>query len=1110
VYLTFYCDFWHWLIQINYKMRTKFSGILTLLLAFVVQLTFAQEKTITGTVTDNSATPLPGVNIIVKGTTNGTQSDFDGNYSIQANVGQTLVFSYVGFNTVERPVTASTNRIDLQMEEGEVLDEVVVTGYGIPREKKALGYAVSTLEAEAVENKPENDVVRTLNGKVAGVQITGTSGATGGGTNFIIRSKSSINGSNQPLFVVDGVPFDGGSNQQTGFAGGNTVVSSRFLDLDPNNIESVQILKGLSAAVLYGQQGRNGVVLITTKNGSKKSLNKKFEVTLNQSVYITEISNLPDYQNEYGQGSDNTPNAGFVGNWGARLDAGLMIAHPYAGLGDINTNPFPQFVDLEIPYVAAKDNVKDFFRTGIGHATSVNVSGSPGDGGSRYNINFGYTTEDGYIPNNGLTRYNIGMGGSTKLSNRFSFDGTANFSNLTVNTPPIAANNAAGALSIFTRLLFIPRNVDLPNLPFQDPNTGASVYYRGDQENPYWLLNYAGTEQNTNRFYGKLSSSYEISDNIVASYRFGLDTYTEFQEFRVAKGNVTAPYNNGGYLRTTEGTNFIFDHNLNFSFNNIEITDTFGLDATFGFNARRDEYEQFGIASTGQIVFNFFNHNNFSSQTNIDPVAGNLDYRLERNILGAYAEASFDYDNFLFLTLSGRNDWGSNVEQENRSIFYPGASISFLPTSLDGVSTSGALNLLKFRAAYGTSARFPGLYGTRAVLATTPNAFIQPNGNTTTINSLPSTAANPDLKPELQKEFEVGVEAEMFSRRLTLDATVYKRNIEDQIVNRPINPSTGFTAINDNIAESEIKGLEIGLDLIPIQTDDFRWSIRNNFTAYENEVIDLGGLEAFPYAGFIGLGNYASEGEPLGVIKGNYAARYDPGNNTPENPLGITNVGVEGVLLINPLDGKIIDSADLSLPDETVGDPNPDWNVTSINTFSYKGLSLSAQLEYQHGGDIFSQTASQYYRRGVTTVNVDNREGTYVIPGILANPNTGEPLTDANGNFIDNTIQIGANDVFFINLVDPVGQGIYDASHLRLREVSLAYNLSEKMLEKTPFGTVTFALSGQNLYVRTFNIPQAFNFDPEALSTGVGNGAGLDFQTGPSSKRYSFSVKATF
>jgi hypothetical protein len=620
------------------------------------------------------------------------------------------------------------------------------------------------------------------------------------------------------------------------------------------------------------------------------------------------------------------------------------------------------------------------------------------------------------------------------------------------------------------------------------------------------LVKYAGLEQRTNRFTSKLATIYDISDKISVGYTLGLDTYTENQEFRVANGAVTAPYL-GGYYRTIEGTNFIYDHNLNFSFNNLELAEKFSVTTQVGFNARRDTYSQFGISSSNQVVFGFFNHNNFVTSTNNDPVAGQMDFTLVRNILGAYGEASFDYDNFLFVTLSGRNDWGSTVELENRSLFYPGVSLSFVPTSLDGVSTSGNLNFLKFRAGYGTSARFPGLYGTRESLSTSPGAFIDPGGNSITVNSLPTTRGNRNLKPELQKEFEVGVEAEFFKRRLTLDATVYKRIIEDQIVNRPLNPSTGFSAINDNIAESEIQGIELGVNITPIKAGDFKWEMRNNFTAYENEVTNLGDLEAFPFAGFIGLGNYASEGEPLGVIKGNYAVKYDPNNITTENPLGL---GVEGTLLIDPNTGKILDSDNVGLPNETVGDPNPDWNATTINTFSFRGLSLTAQVEYQHGGDIFSQTATQYYRRGVTTVNADNREGSYVIPGILANPNTGQLLTDGSGNPIQNTIQIGANDVYFINLVDPVGQGIYDASHLRLREVSLAYTLPEKFLEKTPFGSISFALTGQNLYVRTFNIPQAFNFDPEALSTGVGNGQGLEFQTGPSNKRYSFSVKATF
>ena len=1021
-------------------------------------------------------------------------------------MGQVLVYSYISYKTAERTVGAASN-ISFAMEpDTETLDQVVVTGYGRPKSAKALGYAVTTLESEAIENKPESDVVRSLNGKVAGVQIVGNSGASGSGTNFVIRSKSSINGNNQPLFVVDGVPFDSGTNLQTGFGGGNTVTSSRFLDLDPNNIESVTILKGLNAAVLYGQQGRNGVVLITTKNGSSKELNKKFEVTLNQTVYATQINNLPDYQSEYGQGSDNNINSGFVGNWGARFDAGLLIDHPYANQGDI----FPEFDGLQIPYENAPNNVSDFFRTGLGNTTSVNVSGAPGgDTGSRYNLNFGYTSEDGYIPNNGLTRYNFGIGGSAKLNNKFTFEGTANYSNTRINTPPIAANNAAGSISIFTRLLFIPRNVDLTNLPFENPVDRSSVYYRGDQENPYWLLNYAGNEQKISRFFGKVSALYEFTDQITASYRFGLDTYTEFQQFRVAAGSVTAPYNNGGYLRTTQGNNFIFDHNFSVNFNNIEIADKLNLgSAVIGFNARRDTYDQFGQSSNNQVVFGFFNHNNFANQLAIDPVAGNLQFRQEQNVFGAFAEAQFDYDNFLFLTLSGRNDWASTVEEDNNSLFYPGVSLSFTPTSLEGFN-SDAIGYLKIRAGYGTSARFPNPYNTRAVLAASANSFVGPSGVATTINSLPITSPNLNLKPELQEEIEAGIELEMFDRRITLDGTVYKRFITDQIVSRPTTPSSGFQFIQDNIAKSEIEGVEIGLNLIPVKTENFTWSMRNNFTAYENLVTDLDGLDPFPFAGFIGLGNYASEGEPLGVIRGSYAVRYSEGNNN-ENGFNNPRLGVEGQLLINPNDGKIIDSNDLGLPIETVGDPNPDWFLTTIQSFTYKNFTVSAQVEYQHGGDIFSQTASQYYRRGVTTVNVDNREGSWVIPGILANPNTGQPLTDGAGNFIENEIQIGTNDLYFINLVDPVGQGIYDASHLRLRELSLTYNLSEKVLEKTPFGSVSFGLTGQNLYVRTFNIPQAFNLDPEALSTGVGNGQGLEFQTGPTNRRYSFSVKATF
>ncbi len=1075
-------------------MRTKFSGILTLLLAFVVQLTFAQEKTISGTVSDNSGLPLPGVNIIVKNTSNGTQSDFDGNYTIQATVGQTIVFSYVGFNTVEQAVTVSTGTMNLQMtEDAAVLEEVVVTALGIKKEKKALGYSVSTLTSEAIENKPQADLVKSLNGKIAGVQISGTSGAVGSATKFVIRGQSSITGNNDPLFIVDGVPFDSSTNNTEGFTGGSTVISSRFLDLDPNNIESISVLKGLSASVLYGTGGRNGVVLITTKNGLSSDINKKFEVSISQSTYITEISNLPEYQNTYGQGSDNNINPTFVGNWGDLLNTGLMVEHPLsADFGDV----FPQYDGLMIPYNAAKNNVSDFFRTGFGSNTSVNVSSSKDN--TSFNMNFSHTSEEGYIPENNLTRYNFGFGGSAKLSNKFTFQGSANYANTSVKTPPITANNGGGA-SIFTRLLFTPRNVDLTNLPFENPIDGSNVYYRNDQDNPYWLVKNSKTTQNISRFFGKASVGYDFSEKFNLAYRFGLDTYTETQ---VNQTNIGGVNELTGMKRSSTGVNYIFDHNLIFSVKKIELAPSIGLNATVGANARRDTYDRIGHEATGQVVFNVFTDDNFSTITD-----GGLEFESEKNVFGVYGEASFDYDNFVFLNVSGRNDWTSTLEQDNNSLFYPGVSLSFIPTSVDAIGNSDAVKFIKLRAGFGSSARFPEPYNTRPSLDANTNAFVDADGNSVITNSLPSESANLDLKPELISEIEVGLEGNFFKNRVSLDLTLYKRYTEDQIVDRPITPSTGATSIPFNVAETEQQGIEVALNFSPIKTDNFTWQVSSILTAYENEVQSLGeGVESFAYAGFTNLGNFASEDEPLGVIKGNYAVRYNPANVTEDNPLGL---GTTGTLLINPLDGKIIDSDDLGLDIETIGDPNPDWNMSIVNSFSYKNLTLSGQLEYQHGGDIYSQTASQFYRRGVTSVNVD-REGTYVIPGILANPNTGELLTDDSGSSINNSIELGANDLYFINLVDPSGQGIYDASHFRVREVSLSYVLTQKQLEKTPFGSISLTLLGNNLYVKTFNIPDEFSIDPEQLSTGSGNGLGLEFQTGPTSKQYSFAIKATF
>ncbi|WP_190809692.1 SusC/RagA family TonB-linked outer membrane protein [Flagellimonas sp. S3867] len=1073
----------------------KLFGILALLLCTTTVL--SQEKTITGTVIDHTGVPLPGVNIIVEGTTNGTQTDFDGNYSISASEGQALLFTYLGQRTARRVVDAA-NLINVQMEEdAQALEEVVVTAQGIRREKKALGYAVTNLGSDKVENRPEADIARVLSGKAAGVNVVGTGGLAGSGTNIRIRGNVSITGNNQPLFVVNGVPFNTDTNAESNVTTGNGSVSasSRFLDLDPNNIEDISILKGLSATVLYGNQGRNGVILITTKTGGSELVNKGFEVSVNQSVFVNEIASLPDYQNIYGQGGDNSINVGFVGNWGGRFDSGATVRHHYNQAQF--AEPFPEFQGVNVPYRAFRNNVRNFFRKGLGRTTSINASKSSED--IAYNVNFGHTDEDGFVVGNNINRTNFGLGGSVKLSNKFRINGSFNYSTSNFTTPPVSASNGTGNFSIFFRTMFIPRNLDLNGLPFQNPIDGSNVYYRADQENPRWLAANSQEQIKTNRFYNSISSSYDFSDKVALTYRVGLDTFTENQQFYVNKGGVSSLLSQQGFLKTTSGVNTIWDHSLILNINSVQLTEKLGFTGTVGFNSNSETFEKFGQVSTGQVVFDFIDHTNFATQSNADPLGSNLDFKQTVNTLGLYGSIGFDYSNFVYLTLAGRNDWSSTVERENRSLFYPSASLSFVPTSAIPDIKGNFLNFLKFRFGYGTSAGFPGPYNTRPTLALGTAQFTTRSGSLINVNSSGGLGSgldvfpNPDLKPELHREFEAGVEANLWDSRINLEVSVYKRDSKDQILGKILDPSTGFDRTTINAGQIDTKGIEVDLGFNPFKNSDgFQWSSNINFTADQNEVIDLPGGDDVFIAGFSNLGNYAIEGQPLGVLRGSFAVRDDQGN-----------------LLINPQDGNIIDSDALGLDNEVIGDPNPDWRLVTSNTFSYKGLSLAAQVEYTHGGDFSSNTIGNLIRRGVTT-DTQNREGSVIVPGVLADPNTGQVLLDGSGNAIPNTIQQGANEIYFLNFVDPSGQTIYDGSVVRLREVSLSYALPRKLLEKTPFGSLSFTLLGQNMWYWAPNVPSGTNFDPEVISTGVGNGLGLDLQTTPTSRKYGFSIKASF
>lgn len=1046
------------------------------LLFFNITIVLAQEKKVNGIVNDDTNQPLFGVNILVKGTNNGTQTDFDGKYTINCSVGDVLVFSYLGFANQEITVAqASTVNITLKSD-ADVLDAVVVTAQGIKREQKALGYAIQGVNKELLETQPEPDVVKLLDGKLAGVDINSTGGAPGSGSSVIIRTIGNITGSNQPLWVIDGVPFQSGTDSPFGFtAAGGGVASSRFLDIDPNNILDVQVLKGLAATTIYGDQGKDGVILVTTKNSQVSEGN--FNVDLSVNTYVTEVANLPNFQNTFGGGGGNNVNTGYIGSWGDFAD-GRLIPHPLSGPQFATV--FPEYQGVTVPYVTQPNNVKNFFKTGFGKGVNLGVSGSSEK--ISYNTGFNYTNEDGYLPKSGLTRYGFSFGGRVNVNEKFSVSGSGNYVRTDTKTPPIAASNSATGVSVFERLLYIPRSLDLHNLPFQNPLDGSNVFYsRTDTDNPLWLIANSKNTEIIDRFYGKTEFNYKIFDKVNAMYRFGIDTYTNKLSFSINKGSAEATLNTG-LLRDDFRTNRLFVHDFILSTDVFKLGD-FGVDGLLGFNIRRDEFESRSLVSQGQVIFGRLNHDNFNTQT-----VGQSYF--DRNVFGAYAQANLSYKNFLYLNLSARNDWVSNLEAENNSAFYPSASLSFIATDAFPGIKSSKFNYLKLRGGYATAADFPGLsYLTRQTANLNTQGF---NGLTTISSS--TTLGNVDLKPILHKEYEFGLEAKFFSGRLGFDATYFHRDTEDQILQRSLGASTGSlsTSVNAGLVSSD--GVEVSLNVTPLKSKDFSWNVTSNFYAYETVVEDLPeGSESFAVNGFGNLGNFAVEGQPINVIVGNYA--LSDGN---------------GGFLINPADGHIISSDDVGLDDKIIGDPNPDWTLNTINTFTYKNLSVSAQLDYVHGGDVYSQTITNLLNRGVTKDTEINREQTFVIPGVYANPNTGEIVTDANGNPIQNQIQIAANDIYFSNLYDPSSAGIYDATRIRLKNVSIAYNFPNKWLKGTGIESLRLSLNGDNLWYKAFNIPEHTNVDFDINSAGVGTAQGLEFQTALNSRRFGAAIKMSF
>ena len=1079
-------------------MKSLFRLLVVFLLT--AQMSFAQ-KTVTGVVSDSDGLPLPGATVLVQGTTTGVTTDFDGNFSINVAEGQILEFSFVGYETAALAVGAG-NVINVTLSLGTQLEEVIVTSLGITREKRALGYAVSEVDNTQIENRASGDVARVLSGKASGVQVTNQGGISGSGTSVVIRGLSTFSSSNQPLFVVDGVPFQSDTNAMGSFTSGNNG-SSRFLDLDPNNIESVNVLKGLAAATLYGSQGRNGVILITTKSGTTGTGTRaqKNEVTVNTSYFTNELAMKPDFQMQYGNGFNQ--NFGwFFSNWGPSFDeegpAGWgrqsaingtvsgqpgFLKHPY------NSNLNARFLARDLlPLIGLSmdslwewkpyDSVGDLFQPGEIVNTNINFRGQSDDGKVSYNVNYGNLDDKGFTPGNTLRRNALSFGGRAVLSNKITVNGTLNYTATDFKTPPIAAAYSSGSSdsSLYGNVFYTPRSIGIAQLPYAHPITGASIYYRSSNgiQHPLWTVNNTGDAQMTHRVFGGISAQYDISDNLNVRYSYGYDVYSEdntsYQNKGGQDGNLEVQ---SGLYEKWNNTSTIFNHQVTIN-GDFELDDDWSVTFNAGAESVGREYDRNGVRSTGQNVFNVLRHYNFNSQEEIE-------FYSRRNVLGVFAQAAFDYQDYLYFTLASRTDWVSNLSEENRSITYPSASISFVPTSVLDFGNL-PIDFLKVRASYGTSATYPGGYPIASTLSLNTKDF-KVDGVEVITNTTGSQLGNTGLKPELLAELEFGLEANLFDNRLSAEISYFDRNTTDLIITQPLDPSTGYTSTRTNIGEISATGWEIDLNADWIRGDKFNWNTSINYTTNQAIVEDLGqNTDQIVYAGFSTRGNAAIPGLPLTSMIGTSVARDDSGR-----PL----VDASGSYRTNN------DTNYKTNKYALIGDSNPDFIANIGNTITYGNLSLNVLFNASIGGDMYSSFIMTLLGRGITTDTLD-RELPYILPGVLADGSPNNKMIDNATTYFGNLI-LGGDEL-----------RTWDASVLRLSEVSLTYDIPSSWLDKTPFGAASISAQGFNLWYDAYNTPDGINYDPNIAGLGVGNGSGFEYFNGVSARRYGVSLKLTF
>ncbi len=1033
------------------------------------------QKNITGKVTNKKdGAPLSGVSVIVKDGGAATQTDLNGNFSlVNVPANSKIVFSFVSYKIFESPLPAGNTMNIILEEEAQQLSEVVVTALGIRRTDRALGYSIAKIDPEVLLQKSEPDVLKSLQGKVAGVDIRSSQGTPGAATRIQIRGNSSFFGDNQPLVVVDGVPYSNDQVTTTNQASNGGAYTSGIANLDPNDIASMSVLKGSSAAALYGSRASNGVLVITTKSGSAKKT-RGTEISFKSSFSTETIANLPDYQNDYGAGSQLAySNAN--GSWGPAFRTRDSIpAWPTLKAA------YPElFPSANVAYRPYPDNVKDLFRKGNIFENSVSVSG--GNEKSSVGVTASHVNHKGYVPNSSYNRANIGLGASTRLDIGLNVSGNFSYSRSHQEGGFFGENQIGGAAPSFARSLFLARNWDL-NLPFEDKNGLPLQPNVTGYDNPKWSAKYNFNNTNEERIVAGVHADFNINKWIRVDYTFGSNVaYVDRREIteigsRAAEGLGRLVLDN---YRKQE-----LESNLLVTFS-PRINNDFNLKVILGNNIN-----QRTITNTTQTG-NQFITKGVHALSNTSQQQFTTDFYSRQRIIGAFGDVTLGYKNFAFLNGTVRNDWSSTLPVENRSYLYPSVSGSFVFTDAFGIK-SNKLDFGKIRVGWAKVGRDTDPYSLEDVYNINPNFLGIPSA------TLPTTANSPDLKPEFTTELEVGAQLSFFKRKVELDVAWYDRESTNLIATITTPASSGYGFKVTNFGAISNKGIEVDLIVRPVKTKDFSWEVHGVFTKNKNIVTSLtSGVDRILGEGILsGINPYFEPGLPYGYLRGTVSARDEEGN-----------------LLIDPVTGWIIQADD----EQMIGNPNPDYKMGITNTLGYKGFSLSVLWDMTKGGDMYSVTLNTLLGRGVTKANGD-RETSWIIPGVYGDPNNPGQVLLENGKKVPNHTVITTNDLYF-SAGGPSGSfginsstewQVYDATVYRLREITFGYDIPMSAFGKVPFKGINVSLSGRNLWYLAPNVPNYTNFDPEVNSFGSTNVQGIELSAAPTTRRFGININVKF